>query len=166
MPSLESLESVIQQQHDAVSRHTSFLNDLHCRCDSLQLNVAPCLHGLPVVLQLLQVLSLCPHALESESANRPSQALENGREARARAQRAAELAAARAAARREAGPPPPKLEEFIRLTQLLRCLQRCRFVHAAGARVCDTHALTLGALNATRLSPSVATTIEHAGETN
>lgn len=49
------------------------------------------------------------------------QALDSEREARARAQRQAEIAAARAAERRQTAPPPPKLDEFIRLTQLLRC---------------------------------------------
>jgi hypothetical protein len=55
VPSLQSLEEVIQQQQDSVSRHTSFINDLHSRCDALQLTTASCLHGLPVVHQLLQV---------------------------------------------------------------------------------------------------------------
>jgi hypothetical protein len=120
VPSLDDIESFIQQQCDAVSRHTVYLNDLHSRCTTLQTSSASCLRGLPIVCQLLQVPSL-----NSSSRNhRPLtffQALEDGREARARALRSAELAALRAAERRAAAQPPPQMDEFIRLTQLLRC---------------------------------------------
>jgi hypothetical protein len=123
VPPLDALESVVQQQHDAVSRHTTFLNDLHARCDALQAAAAACRTGLPIVLQLLQV-QILSH-LNTPHVEHLQQALESGREARARAQHQAEVAAARAAERRQALPPVPKLDEFIRLTQLLRYILRC-----------------------------------------
>jgi len=105
VPPLDALADIINHQQTAVTRHTAFLNDLHARCHALTLTSASCLRGLPIVFQLLQ-------------------ALENGREARARAQRSAELAALRASERQEAAQQaPPQMEEFIRLTQLLRCVQ-------------------------------------------
>jgi hypothetical protein len=91
------------------------------------------------------------------------QALESGREARARAQRQAEVAAARAAERQQAPPPAPKLEEFIRLTQLLRCLQRRFAVAFKAAFVFESAHTGSGVHNATRHSLIVATTTVHAG---
>ena len=61
VPCLDDMEAVIQQQSDAVSRHTDYLNDLHSRCATLHVTSASCLRGLPIVHRLLQVpSSTCP----------------------------------------------------------------------------------------------------------